>query len=158
GYQMGSEEADLSYDEQDDAWGVPKGVVIDPSFDWEGDMRLRTPWHQSIVYETHVKGLTARHPDVPEHLRGTYAGLATPPVIKYLKELGVTAVELLPVHAFLDDGMLLGRGLRNYWGYNTINFFAPEARYSSAGDCGDQVREFKEMVKALHRAGLEVIL
>jgi len=164
GYQFGGGDADLTMDDRDSAWGVPKGVVIDHSFDWGGDRRLHVPWHQSIVYETHVKGLTERHPAVPEPLRGTYAGLACPPVIEYLKKLGVSAVELQPVHAFLDDKALLDRGLRNYWGYNTINYFAPEARYSSAGDVtlagdgGAQVREFKEMVKALHHAGLEVIL
>ncbi|GAC1448287.1 MAG: glycogen debranching protein GlgX [Ktedonobacterales bacterium] len=158
GYQLGHEEADLSLDDRDDAWGVPKGVVLDPTFDWEGDQPPQIPWHQSIIYEVHVKGFTARHPDVPPALRGTYAGLASPAVLDYLRQLGITAVELLPVHAFLDDNLLLERGLRNYWGYNTLNFFAPEARYSSAGDTGGQVREFKAMVKALHRAGMEVIL
>jgi glycogen operon protein len=161
GYQPGHEAADLSFDERDDAYAVPKGVVIDNAFDWEGDQLLRTPWHESIIYETHVKGFTMRHPDVPEHLRGAYAGFASPPAIDYLKQLGISAVELMPIHAFLDEGVLLGRGLKNYWGYNTINFFSPEARYASSapqGDAGAQVREFKEMVKALHRAGLEVIL
>jgi isoamylase len=158
GYQLGHKNADLSFDDRDDAWGVPKGIVVDPGFDWEGDRRLNTPWHQSIIYETHVKGITARHPDVPEELRGTYAGLACPPVLEYLRRLGITAVELMPVHAFLDDKLLLDKGLRNYWGYNTINFFAPDARYSSSGDMGGQVREFREMVKALHGAGIEVIL
>jgi isoamylase len=157
-YQMGAEEADLTFDERDDAWGVPKGIVIDPRFDWRGDHHPRTPWHQSIIYETHVKGLTARHPEVPKPLRGTYAGLATRPMIEYFKLLGITAVELLPVHAFLDDKMLLDRGLRNYWGYNTINFFAPDARYAHSSRPGGQVREFKEMVRALHRADIEVIL
>ena len=157
-YQLGHQQGDLALDARDDAWGMPKGIVIDPSFDWEGDSLLRIPWHQSIIYETHVKGLTVRHPEVPENLRGTYAGLASPPIIDYLKRLGITAVELLPVHAFLDDKILLDRGLRNYWGYNTINFFAPDARYSSSGDMGGQVREFQEMVKTLHRAGIEVIL
>ena len=158
GYPLGHEERDLARDDRDDAWGIPKGVVIDSKFDWEGDERLRTPWHESIIYEAHVKGLTVRHPDVPKKLRGTYAGLAWPAVIDHFHQLGVTAVELLPVHAFLDDKILLDRGLRNYWGYNTINYFAPDARYSSSGDMGGQVREFKEMVKALHRAGIEVIL
>ncbi len=157
-YQMGSEEADLSYDAQDDAWGVPKCVVIDPGFNWEGDRPPRVPWRRSIIYETHVKGFTICRGDIPEALRGTYAGMGSPPAISYLRDLGVTAVELLPVHAFLDDKLLLERGLRNYWGYNSINYFAPDARYASAGDCGGQVREFKEMVKALHRAGIEVIL
>jgi len=157
-YQLGHEQGDLALDSQDDAWGIPKGVVIDPSFDWEGDRLLRLPWNQSIIYETHVKGLTIRHPDVPAELRGTYAGLGCPAITDYLTKLGITAVELLPIHAFLDDKRLLDRGLHNYWGYNTVNFFAPEARYSSSGDMGEQVREFKGMVKALHRAGIEVIL
>ena len=158
GYRVGHEDEDLAMDERDDAWGVPKGVVIDEEFNWNGDRRPRIPWHRSVIYEVHVKGMTARHPDVPPELRGTYAGLASPPVLEHLKSLGVTAVELLPVHAFVDDKHLLDKGLRNYWGYNTINYFAPEARYSSQGDLGGQVREFKEMVKALHRAGIEVIL
>ena len=158
GYQMGSEEADLSYNDENDAWGVPKGIVIDPSFDWEGDRPPHIPWRHSVIYETHVKGFTKCREDIPEQLRGTYAGMASPPAIAYLRDLGVTAVELLPVHAFLDDKFLLDKGLRNYWGYNSINYFAPDARYSSSGDNGAQVREFKEMVKALHRAGIEVIL
>src|SRR5690606_17092414 len=115
-------------------------------------------WRDTVIYETHVKGLTKLHPEVPAKLRGTYAGLATEPVVRYLKELGVTAVELLPVHAFLDDSFLLEKGLSNYWGYNTLNYFSPEARYSSAGDLGKQVDEFRTMVKALHAAGMEVIL
>jgi glycogen operon protein len=158
GYVLGGEDEDLAVDTGDDAAGVPKGVVIDPSFDWEDDQLLRIPLNRSIIYEVHVKGFTARHPDVPEHLRGTYAGLTSQPALDHLKRLGVTAVELLPIHAFLDDKHLLDKGLRNYWGYNTINFFSPEARYSSAGDTGGQVREFKEMVKTLHREGIEVIL
>src|SRR5262249_44584577 len=110
GYQFGGDDADLSRDERDSGWGVPKGVVIDDAFDWEGDKPLGIPWHQSIVYETHVKGLTQRHPAVPKELRGTFAGLASPPIIEYLKKLGISAVELLPVHAFLDDNHLLDRG------------------------------------------------
>jgi glycogen operon protein len=157
-YVLNGPRADLEPDEQDDAWGVPKGVVANTLFDWEGDQLLRTPLHDSIIYEVHVKGFTATHPEVPEELRGTYAGLASPPMIEYLKALGVTAVELLPVHDFLDDKHLVDRGLRNYWGYNTTNFFAPDARYSSAGDRGEQIAEFKAMVKTLHRAGIEVIL
>src|SRR5690606_34087038 len=142
-----------------DAAGVPKGVVVaDDDFDWEGDRPPRIPWHDTVIYETHVRGLTMRHPDVPEKLRGTYAGLASPPIVEYLTQLGITAVELLPVHAFLDDNYLLEKGLRNYWGYNTVNFFAPQERYASTNFRGREVREFKEMVKALHRAGLEVIL
>ncbi|MBX6340832.1 MAG: glycogen debranching protein GlgX [Thermomicrobiaceae bacterium] len=158
GYRLHDEEMDLSFDERDDAWGVPKGIVVHPYFDWEGDRPPGIPWHRSIIYEVHVKGFTARRPDIPPELRGTYAGMADPASIQYLKELGVTAVELLPVHAFLDDGHLVERGLRNYWGYNTINYFSPEARYASAGDAGGQVNEFKRMVKELHRAGIEVIL
>lgn len=158
GYPVGDPEEDRAFDEQDSAPAVPKGVVIDGSFDWEGDRAPRIPWHDTIIYETHVRGLTMRHPQVPEELRGTYAGLATDPVIGYLQSLGVTAVELLPVHAFVDDNYLLEKGLRNYWGYNSINFFAPEPRYAANQERGAEVREFKEMVKALHRAGLEVIL
>ncbi len=157
-YRMGAEDADLTLDERDDAWGVPKGVVVDNAFDWADDRPLQTPWHQSIIYEAHVKGMTALHPNLAPALRGTYAGLASRPVIEHLQALGITAIELMPVHAFLDDKILLDKGLRNYWGYNTLNYFAPEARYSSSGDGGAQVDEFKAMVKALHRAGIEVIL
>ncbi len=157
-YQLGSVDADLSYDDEDDAWGAQKGVVIDSRFNWEDDRPPRVPWRQSIIYETHVKGFTKCCNDIPAPLRGTYAGMASEPAIAYLRDLGVTAVELLPVHAFVDDKHLIDRGLRNYWGYNTINFFAPDARYSSSGDHGEQVREFKEMVRALHRVGIEVIL
>src|ERR671911_2980488 len=157
GYPLGSGD-DLVQDKQDDAWGVPKGIVIDGAFPWGDDRSPNTPLHDSVIYELHVKGFTARHPDLPPALRGTYAGLAAPPVIAYLKDLGVTAVELLPVHAFLDDRHLLEKGLRNYWGYNSINFFAPEARYASSRQAGGQVTEFKQMVKTLHAAGIEVIL
>ncbi len=156
GYRLGK--SDLIRDTNDDARGVPKGIVINDEFDWEGDRGPNIALHDSVIYELHVKGFTERHPDLPPELRGTYAGLAAPPVIAYLKDLGITAVELLPVHVFLDDRHLLDQGLRNYWGYNTINFFAPEARYSSSGDTGGQVTEFKGMVKALHAAGIEVIL
>ena len=157
-YELGHPDGDLKRDDQDDAWGMPKGVVANTLFDWEGDQLLRTPLHDSIIYEVHVKGFTATHPEVPEEIRGTYAGLASPPMVEYLKKLSVTAVELLPVHDFLDDKRLVERGLRNYWGYNTTNFFAPDARYSSSGDRGEQIAEFKAMVKTLHRAGIEVIL
>jgi glycogen operon protein len=156
GYRLGSD--DLVRDDQDSARGVPKCVVVEPHFDWEGDRPPRTPLHRSVLYEVHVKGFTATHPDVPANLRGTYAALGSDPVIDHLKQLRVTAVELLPVHAFLDDNYLVEKGLRNFWGYNTINFFAPDARYASVGDRGEQVAEFKAMVKALHRAGIEVIL
>src|ERR687893_360253 len=149
---------DLVRDENDDAWAVPKGIVIDGSFPWGDDRSPNTSLHNSVIYELHVKGFTARHPDLPPELRGTYAGLAAPPVIAYLKDLGITAVELLPVHAFLDDRHLLEKGLRNYWGYNTINFFAPEARYASSRQANGQVTEFKQMVRTLHEAGIEVIL
>ncbi|HEY3840319.1 MAG TPA: glycogen debranching protein GlgX [Bryobacteraceae bacterium] len=149
---------DTIINDEDSARGVPKSVVTASHFDWENDRPPTTPFHESVIYEVHVKGITARHPDVPEDLRGTYAGLCAPGVIDYLKKLGVTAVELMPVHAFVDDEYLVKKGLRNYWGYNTINFFSPEARYSSAGDRGEQVGEFKSMVKILHRAGIEVIL
>jgi isoamylase len=158
GHAPGGEEADLVRSDEDDAWGKPKCVVVDGAFDWEGDRSPRTPWHETVIYEAHVKGLTMRHPDVPEELRGTYAGLAYPPVIEHLLELGITALELMPVHDLLQEGFLLEKGLRNYWGYNTTNFFAPYAGYASAGDTGGQVQEFKGMVRALHRAGIEVIL
>ncbi|PYL37445.1 MAG: glycogen debranching enzyme GlgX [Verrucomicrobia bacterium] len=150
-YVVGSEEEDLACDFRDDAWGMPKSVVIDNAFDWADDKRLATPLPSSIIYELHVKGFTKLWPDVPEELRGTYAGVGSAAAIKYFKELGVTAVELLPVHAHIDDKALGDRGLTNYWGYNTIGFFAPHAEYSSSGQTGEQVRN-------LHAAGLEVIL
>jgi glycogen operon protein len=158
GYKIGDPAADLSCDADDDAWAVPKCVVTTPFFDWENDRPPLTPLHDSVVYELHVKGFTAANPDIPQELRGTYAGLAYPTSIEYLKKLGISAVELMPVHEFVDDKHLLDRGLHNYWGYNSINFFAPEARYSAAGDRGEQIGEFKHMVKMLHRAGIEVIL
>ncbi len=157
GFNTADDNRDLSFDAEDDAWGVPKGVVIDEGYDWEGDQLLRIPWQDSIIYETHVKGFSIQNPAVPEALRGTYAGLAHPASLEYLTSLGITAVELLPVQTFLDDGHLLEKGLSNYWGYNTTNYFSPDARYAS-GDRGEQVREFKAMVKALHQAGIEVIL
>jgi glycogen operon protein len=133
-------------------------VVVEQSFNWGNDHPPRTPWHKTIVYETHVKGFTKCHPRLPEKIRGTYAGLAHPEAVNYLRQLGVTAVELLPVHQFVQDSLLLERGLRNYWGYNSIGFFAPHNEYSSSGTAGEQVVEFKEAVKALHAAGIEVIL
>jgi len=145
----------------DSAPFVPRSVVVDPGsggFDWEGDQPMRRRWRDTVVYECHVKGMTQLHDRVPEHLRGTYAGLGSPAVTDYLRDLGVTAVELLPVHQFVSEPGLTERGTGNYWGYNSIGYFAPHAAYSSSGDRGEQVREFKEMVKALHRAGLEVIL
>src|SRR5437762_2815492 len=158
GYVVGDADQDLAPDFRDDAWGMPKAMVIDTSFDWGGDRPPRVPLQQSIIYEVHVKSFTKLCPHVPENLRGTYAGLANSAAIDYLKNLGVTAVELLPVHAHVDDKALIDRGLTNYWGYNTLGFFAPEARYSSSGDRGGQVNEFKGMVRNLHAAGIEVIL
>ncbi|MEU6850953.1 glycogen debranching protein GlgX [Actinacidiphila alni] len=133
-------------------------VVADPAFDWGDDRLPKRPYHESVLYEAHVRGLTVRHPELPPKLRGTYAGMAHPAVIGHLTELGVTAVELMPVHQFVQDGHLRDRGLSNYWGYNTIGFFAPHNAYSASGSRGQQVTEFKEMVKALHKAGIEVIL
>lgn len=134
------------------------GVVINPFFDWDGDRRPKTPYHQSVIYEAHVKGLTQLHPEVPEEQRGTYAGVAHPAVISHLQKLGVTAIELMPVHQFVNDSTLQDKGLSNYWGYNTIGFFAPHNAYGSTGDEGEQVQEFKAMVRELHLAGIEVIL
>ncbi|MYV66743.1 glycogen debranching enzyme, partial [Streptomyces sp. SID2131] len=133
-------------------------VVVNPYFDWGDDRRPRTEYHHTVIYEAHVKGLTMLHPDLPEELRGTYAGLAHPSVIGHLKELGVTALELMPVHQFVNDHRLADAGLSNYWGYNTIGFFAPHNAYASWGDRGQQVLEFKSAVRALHQAGIEVIL
>jgi isoamylase len=159
GYDCNSSEQDLSFSELDSAASIPKSVVIDQTFDWENDKLLRTPWHETIIYETHVRGFTQQHPDIPEELRGSYAALAHPAAIEYLQRLGITAVELMPVHHFLSlPGYLIDKGLRNYWGYDSVNFFAPFSGYSSSGSLGQQVTEFKQMVKALHRAGIEVIL
>jgi glycogen operon protein len=154
----GEDDADLEPDDEDDAEAIPKSVVVDAGFDWEGDRPLRIPWVDTVIYETHVKGFTKLHPDVREDLRGTYAGLASDPALEYLKGLGVTAVELLPVHHISDESFLAERGLTNYWGYSTIGYLAPHSEYSASGRRGEQVREFKGMVKALHRAGIEVIL
>ena len=144
--------------ETDSAPFVPRSIVVDPRFDWEGDTPVRRPLHETLIYETHVKGFSARLPGVPPELRGTYAALAHPAAIDYFTRLGVTAIELLPVHHFIHDGHLVDRGLRNYWGYNSIGFFAPHAEYATRSATGEQVVEFKRMVKALHAAGLEVIL
>ncbi len=153
----GAEDADLTADRTDSAPAIPKAHVIDPGFDWENDewVRPRTPWHETVIYEVHVKGFTQRRADVREDLRGSYAGLASESAIAYLQSLGVTAVELLPIHHIADEGFLHDRGLTNYWGYSTIGYLAPHSLYAATGE---QVREFKGMVKALHRAGIEVIL
>jgi glycogen operon protein len=158
GYTIGAENADLSFDERDSAPFVPKCVVVDPEFRWRSSSmeRKATPWSQSVIYELHVKGFTKRHPDVPKRKRGTFAGLAQKPVIDYIKSLGVSAVELLPVCTFVNDRALQERGLSNYWGYNTIGFFAPDPRY--AFDPKDNLREFKQMISRFHDAGIEVIL
>ncbi|MDQ1123406.1 glycogen debranching protein GlgX [Microbacterium trichothecenolyticum] len=147
-----------SFNDEDSAPHMMKGVVVNPFFDWSGDRQPKTPYAETFIYEAHVKGLTQLHPDVPEELRGTYAGIAHPAVIDHLRKLGVTAIELMPVHQFVNDSTLEEKGLSNYWGYNTIAFLAPQNTYSSTGDHGQQVQEFKAMVKALHAAGIEVIL
>ena len=157
-YRPGGADADLHIDDRDDAGAIPKPVVVDTTFDWEGVGPPRTPLSRSVIYEAHVKGFTRLHPDVREDLRGTYAGLASDAAVAHLVELGVTAVELLPIHHIADEGFLADRALTNYWGYSTIGFFAPNAAYAATGSRGEQVREFKGMVKALHRAGIEVIL
>ncbi|MEU7019639.1 glycogen debranching protein GlgX [Streptomyces sp. NPDC046203] len=155
GYPFGRPDA---RDDRDSAPHTMTSVVVNPYFDWGDDRRPRTEYHHTVIYEAHVKGLTMRHPDLPEELRGTYAGLAHPAVIGHLKELGVTALELMPVHQFVNDHRLVDAGLSNYWGYNTIGFFAPHNAYASWGDRGQQVLEFKAAVRALHQAGIEVIL
>ena len=147
-----------SKNDDDSAPFMPKSVVTNPFFDWSYDKRPRTPWHQTIIYEVHVKGFTMRHPGIPENLRGTYAGIAHPAAIRHLKQLGVTAIELLPVHQFVHANHLLEKGLRNYWGYDSISFLAPHNAYAASGQLGQQVTEFKQMVKAMHDAGIEVIL
>ncbi len=157
GYTIGDKAGDLSFDTRDSAPFVPKCVVVDPNFDWHGEKRRAfIPWSRTLIYETHVKGFTQCHPELPEGLRGTYAGLGQGQVIDYIKSLGISSVELLPIHTFLDDSYLLEKGLRNYWGYNSIGFFAPDPRYAS--DRPNTLREFKEMVARFHDAGLEVIL
>jgi isoamylase len=155
GYSFGSPDA---RNDDDSAPHAMKAVVINPYFDWRSDHQLHIPYHQSLIYEAHVKGMTIQHPDIPENIRGTYAGLAHPVMIDYLTKLGVTAVELMPVHQFVTDSGLRDKGLSNYWGYNTIGFFAPHNDYSSSGDLGEQVQEFKALVRTLHEAGIEVIL
>ena len=154
GYTVGHSKGDLSFDRRDSAAYMPKARIHEPAFTWGDDRRPRVPWHDTVIYELHVRGFTMQHPDVPPSLRGTFEALASTPVIQHLKRLGVTTVELMPVHRFIDDRPLVDRGLRNYWGYNTLGFFAPEARYCASG----KVKEFKTMVKTLHSAGLEVVL
>ncbi|MDQ3418418.1 MAG: glycogen debranching protein GlgX [Acidobacteriota bacterium] len=149
---------ETSRSDADSAPYVAKSVVINPFFDWGADRRPNTPLHRTVVYETHIKGFTQRHPDIPPEIRGSYAGMAHPVAVKYLQTLGVTAVELLPVHHFVQDSTLVEKGLRNYWGYNSIGYLAPHNGYTSSGQDGEQVQEFKHLVKTLHRAGIEVIL
>ena len=131
GYHLGDESADLSFDDRDSAPFAPLGAVIDSAFDWNGEKRPSYPAHETLIYEAHVRGMTQLHPDVPKHLRGTYAGMASEPIIAHLQKLGVTALELMPVHYFVQDRHLVDQGLRNYWGYNTLGFFAPEMSYAS---------------------------
>ena len=156
GYELS--EDDLSFSDSDSAQFVPKAVVVDQHYDWEGDTAPRINYHETIIYEAHVKGLSRQHPEIPEEIRGTYAAIGHPVMLSYLKSLGITAIELMQVHQFINDKQLVEQGLNNYWGYNTIGFFAPDTRYSSSGTLGGQVKEFKDMVKALHKAGIEVIL
>ena len=156
-YKVGGPHEDLEPDPNNSAGGIPKSVVIDNAFTWDGDRHPRTPWQRTVIYEAHVKGMTVKHPQVPEPLRGTYLGLCADPMIDYFKSLGVTALELLPVHQFVIDRHLPEKGLTNYWGYNSIGFFAPDVRYATRG-LGNQVYEFKSMVKIFHSAGIEIIL
>jgi glycogen operon protein len=159
-YVPGGEDADLELDATDDAAAVPKCIVVDERFDWQDDdaVRPRIPWHEAVIYEVHTRGFTIRHSGVRDDLRGTYGGLASDDALEHLKSLGVTSVELLPIHHIADESFLHDKGLTNYWGYSTIGYLAPHALYSATGTRGDQVREFKGMVKALHGAGIEVIL
>jgi len=154
GYTVGSPDEELTRDDRNSSGAIPRCIVIDPAFDWQGDHPPKIPWNRTVIYECHVKGMTIRHPAVPERLRGTYLGLCTEPIIEHLRALGVTSVELLPIHHHITARRLADRGLTNYWGYDSIGFLAPDARYA----IGDQVTEFKQMVRAFHAAGLEVIL
>jgi len=154
GYRIGHADPDLSFDRRDSAPYMPRCKVIEPAFTWGNDRAPNVPWSDTVIYELHVRGFTQRHPDVPPPLRGTCAGLASAPAIEHLRRLGVTTVELLPTHAFVDDRLLIERDLSNYWGYNTIGYFAPHQRYLASG----KVNEFKTMVRTLHAAGLEVVL
>jgi len=157
-YDLQNRRKDLAIDKRDNATWAPLGVVVAPYFDWEGDTLLKTPWHETIIYEMHVKGMTQLHPYVPKSLRGTYAGLASEPVIAHLKSLGITAVELMPIHFHANEWHLLEKKLTNYWGYNSVSFFSPDPEYASAKNPLEMIREFKQMVKLFHRAGIEVIL
>jgi glycogen operon protein len=154
GYRIGHPRGDLSFDRRDSASGMPKSVVVDSAFTWGEDPRPNTPWRDTVIYEMHVRGFTMQHPTIAPQLRGSYLGLSSPPVVEYIKRLGVTAVELLPVHAFVDDRMLVEKRLRNYWGYNSIGFFAPHNLYQ----IGESPNDFKTMVKQFHAAGIEVLL
>jgi glycogen operon protein len=158
GYPSGGEDPDLNKDDQDNSHGIPRSVVVNDDFDWEGDKRPDIPLHASVIYEVHVKGFSQLCPDIAEEFRGTYAGLGSEAAIAYFERLGITAVELLPVHQFVNDDYLQQKGLVNYWGFNSIGYFAPHSAYSSSGVLGEQVAEFKQMVKNLHAAGIEVIL
>jgi isoamylase len=157
GYEVGGEQEDLDIGSAE-ATGAPLSIVVNPEFDWGTEKNPNLPFHELIVYEAHVRGLTIQHPEVPEELRGTYLGMCHPSIVNYLKDLGITAIELMPVHAFVDDQFLLDKGLKNYWGYNTINFFAPDPRFRAGKAVGAEVNQFKELVKAMHAAGIEVIL
>lgn len=158
GYTIGNTDEDLSRDESDSSPYISKCVVIDPAFDWGDDRPPAIPWHKTLIYELHVKGFTTRHPKVPPEIRGTYSGLVCDEVLTYIRSLGMTAVELMPVQQFVSERYLVERGLTNYWGYNSIGFFAPEVQYSSSGAFGQQAAEFKTMVKKFHKEGIEVIL
>jgi isoamylase len=158
GYDVLAENADLSFDGRDSAPFMVKGVVEDPDFDWESDAAIRHPWTSTVIYEAHVRGLTMQHPDVPDNLRGTYAGMVSKPIIEHLQKLGVTTIELLPCQFFLDDRGLLEKGLSNFWGYQTLGFFAPEPRFMKTGTKTGSLIEFKQMVKAFHKANIEVIM
>jgi glycogen operon protein len=157
-YRIGDPRGDLSYDERDNAAYVPLAAVVDPHFDWGNDRPPRVAWHRTLIYELHVKGFTKLHPRVPPNLRGTYEGLSSDAVIHYLKDLGVTTLELMPVHHFVDDRHLLAKGLSNYWGYNTLSFFAPDLRYAASRTEQGAIDEFKRMVRSFHLVGIEVIL
>lgn len=157
-YRIGDPEGDLSFDDRNNASVAPLAVVVDPRFDWGSDAPPKIPWHRTLIYEAHVKGFTKLHPQVPDHLQGTYEGMSSDAVIRYLKDLGITTVELLPVHHHVDDRHLLEKGLSNYWGYNTLSFFAPDLRYSSSRTHQECINEFKRMIQAFHHAGMEVIL